>query len=201
MENSDKRWYDNQFLAHILLIFIFPIGLYALWKSRTIAKWWKVTATILVAIIFLPSLGDDSQSLENEVKAAPVTQPLTQSQLDSLEEVKRMAELERRRKSTITARQLFKEYEENEVLADRNYKGKYLYVEGVIDDIGKDILDDIYVVLKTNNLMFGVQCYIDDEELVAKLKKGMKVTFYGKCDGKLGTVWMKDCQLSSLNVE
>ncbi|MEP1034403.1 hypothetical protein [Ekhidna sp.] len=192
---EDRKWYNNQILTHILLIFIFPIGLYALWKSRTIAKWWKVTATILVAIIFLPSLGTDSQSSKKEVKIAPETRPLTQSQLDSLEEVKRMAELERRRKSTITARQLFQEYQENEVLADRNYKGKYLYVEGIIDNIGKDILDDIYVVLKTNNLMFGVQCYVDDEEVVAKLRKGVKVTFYGKCDGKLGTVGMKDCRL------
>ncbi|MEO9484375.1 MAG: hypothetical protein ABJG47_13040 [Ekhidna sp.] len=196
MENSDKKWYDNQFLTHLLLVFIFPVGLYALWKSRTIAKWWKVTATIIIAIIFIPSLGPESPNEGGNKDISILESPqveLTQYKLDSIQEVERLKEIEQRKQSTISARQLFKQYEDNEVLADKRYKDKYFYVEGVISDIGKDILDDIYVVLKTDNVMFGVQCYIDDEELVAQLEKGMKVTFHGKCDGVLGSVGMKNC--------
>ncbi len=195
---EDKKWYDNQFLTHLLMVFIFPVGLYALWKSRTIAKWWKVTATIIIAIIFIPSLGSESRD-EGGTKDVGILESsqveLTQYQLDSIQEVERLKKIEQRKQSTISAKKLFKQYEDNEVLADKRYKDKYFYVEGVISDIGKDILDDIYVVLKTDNIMFGVQCYIDDEELVAQLKKGMKVTFHGKCDGLLGSVGMKDCSL------
>lgn len=198
MEITEKKWFDNRFLTHLLLIFIFPIGLYALWKSRTIAKWWKVSATMIIAIIYIPSLGSES-STSNEIvsdtKLNSEQVELTQYQLDSIHETERQKAIEQRKQSTITATQLFKEYEDNEVLADKRYKDKYFYVEGVIGDIGRDILDDIYVVLKTNNLMFGVQCYIEDEELVAQLKKGMKITVYGKCDGLLGNVGMKDCKL------
>ena len=199
MENTYKKWYDNRFLTHLLLVFVFPIGLYSLWKSRNIANWWKVTATIIIAAIFFPSLESESSLGETEIKNVEMTESpqkeLTQYQIDSIQEVERLEEIEKRKQSTISARQLFKQYEDNEVLADSRSKDKYFYVEGVISDIGKDILDDIYVVLKTDNLMFGIQCYIDDEELVAQLKKGMRVTFYGKCDGLLGSVGMRNCTL------
>lgn len=55
MENQqiDKKWYDNKFITHLLLVIFFPVGLYALWQSRTIAKWWKITATVGCLPIFL----------------------------------------------------------------------------------------------------------------------------------------------------
>jgi len=73
MENQqiDKKWYDNKFITHLLLVIFFPVGLYALWKSRTIAKWWKITATVLISLIVIANLGDDakiSDSSNNEGK-------------------------------------------------------------------------------------------------------------------------------------
>lgn len=63
-----SKWYDNKFITHLLLILFFPIGLYALWKSRTIAKWWKVTATILIAFIVIKAMNDDGNTtVINEV--------------------------------------------------------------------------------------------------------------------------------------
>jgi hypothetical protein len=40
-----------------------------------------------------------------------------------------------------------------------------------------------------------VQCYFDDSKTAAQLNKGMRVTFYGKCDGLMINVLMKDCKL------
>lgn len=73
MENQqiDKKWYDNKFITHLLLVIFFPVGLYALWKSRTIAKWWKITATVLISLIVIANFGDDdkiSDSSNNEGK-------------------------------------------------------------------------------------------------------------------------------------
>lgn len=62
----DKKWHDNKFVVYLLLVFFFPVGVYALWKSRTIAKWWKITVSIIFSLILLYNLGsDDSISTEN----------------------------------------------------------------------------------------------------------------------------------------
>jgi len=51
-----KNWYDDKLVTHLFLIFFFPIGLYALWKSHTITKWWKISASLLLAFL-LTSIG------------------------------------------------------------------------------------------------------------------------------------------------
>ncbi len=65
---TQKKWYDNQILTNVLLLIFFPIGLYALWKSNTIAKWWKITASILIGIIVIGSLIEDDTISENSEK-------------------------------------------------------------------------------------------------------------------------------------
>ena len=62
---TQKKWYDNKFIVHLLLIIFFPVGLYALWKSNTIAKWWKITATVLISLIVIANLADDKDNLSN----------------------------------------------------------------------------------------------------------------------------------------
>ncbi len=62
---EQKKWYNNKILTNLLLIIFFPIGLYALWKSQTIAKWWKITATVLIALIVIANLGNDNKSSSN----------------------------------------------------------------------------------------------------------------------------------------
>lgn len=59
----------------------------------------------------------------------------------------------------LTADQLYGDYSANEVAADAKYKGKIVLVRGVIDDIGKDILDDAYIVIGgRGGFLDGVQC-------------------------------------------
>jgi len=50
---NPNEWYQKNWLVHILLILFFPVGLYALWKNTKLPKWWKITATVIVAIIFI----------------------------------------------------------------------------------------------------------------------------------------------------
>lgn len=61
-----KKWYDNKWITHILLIIFPPAGLYALWKSNTIKKWWKVTASIIVVLMALGNLAGDTPKTEGE---------------------------------------------------------------------------------------------------------------------------------------
>lgn len=95
----------------------------------------------------------------------------------------------------VTAAQLFADYDANEVAADEKYKGKVLIVTGTIEDIGKDIVDTMYVTLKTDNAIMSVQCKFADEHKsqLANAAEGQQVTIKGKCDGKLGNVLLRGC--------
>ena len=66
-------WYDNNVIVIILLIVLFPIGIYALWKNQNIAKSIKVIVTgFFVFIILLSSAFSEKPSLdlkkEKEIK-------------------------------------------------------------------------------------------------------------------------------------
>ena len=100
----------------------------------------------------------------------------------------------------ITAKQLFNDYENNEVAADEKYKKKKLAVTGIIKQISKDAFNNPFVSLKVGFLK-SVSCYFDDKhnKLISKLQKGQKITITGTCKGKsLGMlVVVKDCKVWS----
>lgn len=99
----------------------------------------------------------------------------------------------------ISANRLFKEYEANQVAADEKYKDKILEISGIVDDIGKDIADQIYVALKVGGEyeISVVQCYFSGEHTseAAQLKKGQKITIKGKCEEQniVGNIIINGC--------
>lgn len=202
MENNstpEQKWYDKTWLVVVLCIFFFPVGLYALWKNASIAKGWKIGVTVFFALVVLAQLGKDKSktdgTADNSSTSTASTPALTQAQKDSFAKAEQLAAIEERKNQTITAGDIVSSYEANEVSADENFKGKKFYVEGYIDNIGKDILDDIYVTLEAGNGIRSVQCYIDDKDRVKNLQKGQKITVFGKCDGLMMNVLMKNCKL------
>ncbi len=56
--NYQNNWYDKTWLVIILCIFIFPIGLYALWRSSAYSKGWKLGGTIFVALLVLGAVNN-----------------------------------------------------------------------------------------------------------------------------------------------
>ncbi|MEK9165766.1 MAG: hypothetical protein AAB525_02815 [Patescibacteria group bacterium] len=99
----------------------------------------------------------------------------------------------------ITAVDLAKAYEENEVKADKDYKDKKVEVTGKIKDIGV-ILDQTYVVLSSGKdfSMTDIQCFFDDKaqiDKVSELKKDATITVQGVVDGKSLNVGVKKCEL------
>ena len=135
---------------------------------------------------------DNSKIPETENDNQPA---LTQQQIDSIAQVEKLAKYEERKSQTIQARDLYNAYQANEVSADNNFKDKRFYVEGVVEDIGKDILDDIYVTLKTGDIIGSIQCYIDDANVAANLQKGQRITVFGECAGLFMNVLIKDCKV------
>lgn len=100
----------------------------------------------------------------------------------------------------ITASDLMDAYNKNEVKADNLYKDKKLKITGTVDSIGKDVLDDTYVCLKSGDeySLDSVQCYVVKESMdkAAELKKGDKITITGICDGGSLNVVVKKCVIN-----
>ena len=101
---------------------------------------------------------------------------------------------------SISATELINAYKENEIKADKMYKGKIVEVNGIVDAIDSGI-DDKAIVRLSDGDEFSfdnVQCCIDDEnqDKACELKKGENVTIIGKADGEIaGTPFIKDCKI------
>jgi hypothetical protein len=98
---------------------------------------------------------------------------------------------------TLSADGLYAEYKSNEVAADQKYRGKIVVVSGVIRDIGKDIMDNAYIVIGGSGFLDGVQCTFTkvEESSVARLSKGQRVTVKGEVGGKMGNVLVNKASL------
>jgi hypothetical protein len=88
---------------------------------------------------------------------------------------------------TVTADQLASEYKSNEVAADAKYKGKVVIVSGTVQDIGKDVMDDAYIIIGGEKLLDSVQCFFTEgqQSSVARLSKGQHVRVKGEVGGKM----------------
>ena len=98
----------------------------------------------------------------------------------------------------VSATQLSEDYDANEIAADAKYKNKAVDVTGTIDTIGKDILNNPYVALKTAEYSaFSVQCMFpqSEEATLANLSAGQQVTLEGTVSGKTLNVLLDSCSI------
>lgn len=95
----------------------------------------------------------------------------------------------------VSAAEMVKAYDANEISADQKYKGKVVRISGVIDTIGKDLFDKPFVSLKSKHLILGVRCAFNDESDLGKLKSGNHVTLVGEAQGKVMNVMIDQCRL------
>ena len=101
---------------------------------------------------------------------------------------------------SISATELINAYKENEVKADKMYKGKIVEVNGIVDGIDSGISDEAIIRLSDGDefSIYTVSCYIDDEnqDKACELNKGENVTIIGKADGEvIGQPVIKDCKI------
>lgn len=101
----------------------------------------------------------------------------------------------------VSAYDLYAEYDANEAAAEQKYKGKLLEITGTVDDVSRDILDDLYVTLESSDDKYSlssVQCYLDEKDestmtKVTSLSKGDTVTIRGYVDSMLFNLSVKKC--------
>lgn len=197
MEQSiQTKWYNKNWLVYFLLIVFPPLGLFALWKSENIKKPGKIIWGVVSGFLLIMYI-----SIQTDKRPVTVTTtPSTAEENSASEKESTAITLEEIKKQAISASELMAEYEANEVSADAKYKGKTFYVSGRIETIAKDMLDDIYVTLKTEDgISFKhVQCMIDDPEVTANLRKNQGVIIQGACSGlTMMNVLMRDCTIAA----
>lgn len=102
-----------------------------------------------------------------------------------------------------TAKQLYADYEANEVSADDKYKGKPLSITGVIKKISKNAFDATYIALAAGD-QFGlddVWAFCDDKSALGKLKRGEKVVMTCLGNGLIvNTPVLKNCAIEHVFV-
>jgi DNA/RNA endonuclease YhcR with UshA esterase domain len=91
----------------------------------------------------------------------------------------------------IEASALLNEYTTNEQTANQKYLEKILEVTGVVMSITKNAEGQTVVLLKTNDPVFGINCTMEEKEVV--LKEGDTVTLKGICTGYLTDVVLIRC--------
>ncbi len=91
----------------------------------------------------------------------------------------------------VQAKNLTKEYEDNELAADGKYKDKMLAVSGKVSNIA-ETMGNITAQLEGHNMVVSVMCNFDESEKanVMKLKKGQQATFVGKGEGSTGGLYV-----------
>ncbi len=101
---------------------------------------------------------------------------------------------------SVTASDLYNQYDENEVNADKLYKDKMLQVSGVIDSVTVTF-GQIQVIVTDGQQWSLVMVYCDFEDdqsdAVSALKKGNNVIIQGRCRGKALTPALDDCTIIS----
>jgi hypothetical protein len=208
----------------LTLLFCWPVGLILMWRQKgdgffATRRGWKFAVSAIWALLVIIGLAVSGSGTGSSRKADESSQTASSQTTVDTETARRVARAklatqtpsetappppkkepaEAERAISVTANRLVNEYKANEVAADEKFKGKMLLIEGLVDKIGKDILDTSYVAL-TSGAEFefvGVQCFFakKDNAMLAGLHKGQKVAIKGRCDGLMGNVLIKDSVL------
>jgi hypothetical protein len=94
----------------------------------------------------------------------------------------------------LTAKEIQKEFEENETAASSKYINKVIEVSGIINSASppENILN---ISLQTSNEMSSVICTLEKPAGKQELKAGEEITLRGECSGFLMDVLFNNCAI------
>lgn len=135
--------------------------------------------------------------------------------VDSRKLKKRLMETGAQDMDSYDTRGIFKDYQANEVAADKKYKGKWFVVTGKVSEIAKDFRGKPYLVFAMDSYgVASIRADLFDDQVcgvskdkgvtscsaidrAAKLKKGQKIDIECKGAGMLmNTPMLRECLIS-----
>jgi hypothetical protein len=95
----------------------------------------------------------------------------------------------------VSAAELFKEYKADWKAAAAKYQGKILEVSGIVERTGNDSAGSLYVNLKGQENLGGVQCFFSKphSEEASRVKPGQNLTLKGRCTVYVINVVLEEC--------
>lgn len=97
---------------------------------------------------------------------------------------------------TFSADQISLDYSKNKIKADSKYKDKEIYITGIIEDFGTDILNDSYLTFQSDKFL-SFKCNFKDKNELLKLAKGDNIKIFGKCEGEIANILtISDCKIA-----
>ncbi|MBA8777712.1 Ltp family lipoprotein, partial [Staphylococcus schleiferi subsp. coagulans] len=85
--SEKKKWYKSTWFTILTLIFIFPLGLFLMWKYMDWKRWVKILITVLIAIIAIINFTGTSESDNQPSKEQTTEQKDSDSKEESDEEI------------------------------------------------------------------------------------------------------------------
>lgn len=167
----EKRWYEKNWIIWLFVIFLWPVGLFMLWRYSSHGIVVKGLVTAIFVLIAFGYKGDSSETSHVEKT----------SQFTKVQETAKKSEV--KQYDYVDVATMMEDLSNNAAAAQKKYKGKDLAVTGqvrVIDSDGE------YVVLMPEGLsIVGVHCTVNSkdssqENFVLSVRKGQVVTAYGR---------------------
>lgn len=90
----------------------------------------------------------------------------------------------------VLATAIFSEYSTNEKTANAKYIDQIVEVKGEVNNVSKNAEGKTVVLLKTDDLMFGVNCTMEED---VQIQTGEQVSIKGICTGYLTDVVLIRC--------
>jgi len=101
----------------------------------------------------------------------------------------------------ITAKQLYEEYEANEIASDLKYKDKLLEVTGFIENFSKETFSGKSTIHLEAGFLAPIWAHLSPDQVstAATLTKGDKISVVGTCKGKpFICVELEDCYIAKV---
>ena len=74
---KQRKWYQTQWFTILMLIFVFPVGLFLMWKYQPWGKWIKIIVTVVVLIMFMINFPNNKQPQDSHSTKQETTQEHT----------------------------------------------------------------------------------------------------------------------------
>lgn len=149
----------------------------------------QIGAAIAIAVCFVMFLvGIGLSASEEPAQAAEQTESGKTSTVETKTN-KSSSQAEEDQALKVNYKTLYADYEANPINADAKYRDKKLQLTGSIATIDRDIGQSPYITFNIDTYgAKSIKMSFDNDEAVASLKKGQKVTVEGTCTGLFASV-------------
>jgi hypothetical protein len=155
-------------------------------------------STVLLVMVVVSAVGAADKATEDVRTAPRRSEPAAAPARAAAAPAPTPAPVPPAQAINVSAEQLRRDYEVNEVSADERYRGKVLLVTGLVTAVKKDVLDEPFVELSTGNQFMSVHARfaVGSDGVLREFLRGDKIVV--RCVGNnvvIGSPQVKDCVL------